>query len=1302
MNTKCNTSLIMNMKHNKIHIFLLIISLMFSTVLLSHAKAIELVELNNEQMEEASDTLKSDVKRIYELWEREPVTNLDIASEPTHNGRRFIYFPYDEGWEHWSYPIGNGYMGANVFGRTDVERIQLTEKTLFNTGLYGLGGLTSFAEIDIHFNHVNVEEYIRSLNLNEAIAHVSYLSGGVSHTREMFVSYPDQVMVINLKTEKPGELSFKLAPRIPYMKSLREEDKKTGTVIAKGNTIILSGALPKEGNNFEAQFKVLNNGGTLVAEGGSIRVEGANSVSIIVAAGTNYEFNSEVFLNSNRIKLDPSKFPHKRLSKIMADAVAKGPEKLKERHLADYKELFDGVDINLNSTVSKLPTHELLKGYQGDAKDTYLEELMFQYGRYLLIASSREKTLPSGLQGTWSQYEVTPWTGGYWHNINVQMNYWGAFSANLAETFEAYINYFKAYYPKAQECAAGFLEKHHPDRVSSEPGENGWAIGTGATPYKINMPGGHSGPGTGGFTTKMLMDYYEYTLDKEYLEDVAYPALLGMSRLFSKTLVEQGDYLLVSPSASPENPISKEQLKGQPGHLAEDGRHYVTKGCTFDQGFVWENHTDVLKLAKILGKNEPFLETIRAELPKLDPILIGDSGQIKEWREETIYSSIGQKNHRHISHLCPLYPGTLINSSTPEWKDAAIKTLNFRGDITTGWAMAHRINCWARLADGDRAHKIYQNFIEEKTVPNLWTLHPPFQIDGNFGVMAGVSEMLLQSHEGMISVLPALPKAWHTGSFDGLVARGNFVISAEWKEMNITELSVISRSGGTCRLNIRELNNANIMDANGKRVSSSISEDGVLTFETLPGQTIQIVSQPVLDNEGYGIQKSLSDEKPNVVFILADDLGIAGLHSYGTEYLETPNLDRLSTEGMRFDNGYSSHPTCQPSRIAILSGQYAPRTGGYRVMEHHQGKEHFIKYNVPKLTGLSLEKTTFAEHFKANGYTTAMYGKWHAGNYRADLHPRYHGFDEAHVCRGHYDDSRSDPPLKLPEGMDSNEYFTYEAIKFMKGAVKKEEPFFLYMPYYLIHAPFEAPPELISHFQNKLDGMEFKDHKKGRMPIVAAMTKHLDNCVGKLLSALKEMGIEENTIVIFTSDNGAYTPDLTGGFRGQKGDVYDGGLRVPYFFKWPGKIEAGSHSDEQITHIDLYPTFSDLAGLNRPEDYILDGESLAGLLTGKTKTLPERDIVCYYPKYGQLQENLQPPKWKFPWRNVIFSNNWKLREVVEYETYELYNLKEDPKEENDLSESSPEKRMELIKKLRLWEKKVGAPKLTLNPDYVLD
>lgn len=776
--------------------------------------------------------------RTYELWESAPAPVGPVETEPRSNGT----FPYDEAWEYWSYPIGNGYMGANVFGYTDVERVQLTEKTLFNTGLYGLGGLTSFAEIKLHFGHEEVANYRRSLNLNEGIAYVSYEVDGINYSREYFVSYPDQVLVMRISADQPGSVSFTLAPEIPYLESLREQDERIGTVTAKDDQIILSGSLPNENNNYEAQFRVLNDGGKLSAEGSSITIAKANSVTVVMAAGTNYKLSSELFQLPPHKKLDPAEFPHERLNGILDAAVAKGADALKQRHLDDHGGLFNRVALQFNSKVSSLPTHRLLEEYKNGKKDIYLEELMFHFGRYLLIASSREKTLPAGLQGTWSNYEITPWTGGYWHNVNVQMNYWGACAVNLAETFEAYINYFKAYHQEAQHKATWFIEQNHPDRVSKEPGQNGWTIGTGATPYKVNAPGLHSGPGTAGFTTKLLMDYYDFTLDQDYLKDVAYPALLGVSRFFSKTLIEEDDYLLVKPSASPENPVrDPKQIEGMPGHLDElKNRYYVTVGCTFDQGFVWENHTDVLQLAEALGKKEPFLDQIQAELPKLDPVLVGDSGQIKEYREETTYSSIGEYHHRHISHLCTLYPGTLINSSKPEWMAAASKTLDFRGDLTTGWAMAHRMNCRARLKEGDHAHRVYSLFIAEKTVPNLWTLHPPFQIDGNFGVMAGVSEMLMQSHEGGIELLPALPKAWSNGAFEGLVARGNFEISAQWSDAKLTEAEVVARRGGMCRLKLPSAKNARVVDMSGKPVTAKVMGDEVLELHMKPGQEVVI------------------------------------------------------------------------------------------------------------------------------------------------------------------------------------------------------------------------------------------------------------------------------------------------------------------------------------------------------------------------------------------------------------------------------------------------------------------------------
>ena len=443
-----------------------------------------------------------------------------------------------------------------------------------------------------------------------------------------------------------------------------------------------------------------------------------------------------------------------------------------------------------------------------------------------------------------------------------------------------------------------------------------------------------------------------------------------------------------------------------------------------------------------------------------------------------------------------------------------------------------------------------------------------------------------------------------------------------------------------------------------------------------------------------------AQERPNIVFILADDLGYGGLNCYGTDWLETPHIDQLARDGMRFTNGYASHPTCQPSRIAILSGQYAPRTGGYRVKDHHKGQEALIRYNVPTLTGLALEKTTFADAFKAAGYTTAMYGKWHADNYKKELHPSGQGFDVAIVANDHYGKKPSVPEVDLPEGMDYAELFTTMAIDFMAEAKANEQPFFLYMPYYLLHAPFETRQDYIDHFETKLADRTFIDRRPERIPVVAAMTKHLDDQVGRLIAALRAMGLEDNTLVVFTSDNGSYCQDLVGNYRGQKGDVYEGGLRVPYLFKWPVKIPAGSVSDERITHIDLFPSFLDMAQLPAPEDHPLDGVVLTPLLTGERDQLEPRSIICYYPKYAGYNEKSQT--WRVPWRNVLYDGDYKLREVVEYGTYELYHLSQDPFETNDLAPSHPEKVQQLKRKLRTWEQQVGAPKLTLNPDYELN
>ena len=443
-----------------------------------------------------------------------------------------------------------------------------------------------------------------------------------------------------------------------------------------------------------------------------------------------------------------------------------------------------------------------------------------------------------------------------------------------------------------------------------------------------------------------------------------------------------------------------------------------------------------------------------------------------------------------------------------------------------------------------------------------------------------------------------------------------------------------------------------------------------------------------------------TQSRPNVIFILADDLGYNGLHCYGNRWLETPNIDKLYSEGMHFTNGIAAYPTCQPSRMALLSGQYGPRTGGYRVSEKHKGFENLIKYIVPEKTNLALEKITIAEAFKNAGYTTAMWGKWHVGN-ETTTHPSKQGFDEGISATGHYKLQHPSPSVTLPKGVCAEEYFTDLAINFMKRAEQNKKPFFIYMPYYFVHKPLEAKQEYIDHFKKKLKDIDFqsKDKHPDESPVIAAMTKQLDACVGKLLNSVTEMGIQDNTIIIFTSDNGSYNEDFTGKNRGKKGDTYEGGMKVPYIFAWPGKIKPGSVSEEHIIGVDIYPTLLSLAGVQPPKNYPLDGENLAPILLGKESKLPERRLFCFYPKYAQFNKNKQ--RWTFSWRNVMYENDLKLIEYPEYGEYELFDLKNDPEEKNNISGKNPEQTKTLTGKLHQWLQDINAPKLIPNPNYSL-
>lgn len=787
-----------------------------------------------------------DVLRLY-YDEPAPITGIDNPSRDT-----------DTGFEEYSLPLGCGYMGVNVWGGTETESIYVTENSLANPYQKNDGnsdtsnrtGLNLLAKTWIDFGHEeeNVSDYSRDLVLDDATAHVSYEYDGVTYSREYFTSYPDKVMAVKLDASEKGALSFTLRPEAPFLCDYYIEPGdgmgKNGQVEASVDeegtegTIVLSGTMEYYQINYEGQYRVLPQGGTMeaVEDGdgnGQIRVEGADSAVILLAVGTNYEMTSETFLNSVKEKLDPDSYPHEKVTGYLDEAEKYDYEELRERHVEDYQTYYSRVNLDIGGEDEGKTTDQLLSEYKKGTYSPYLEELFFQYGRYLLIASSREGCLPANLQGIWNAYEDTPWSGGYWHNINVQMNYWPAFVTNMPELFQSYADFNEAFRKQAEGNADSYLAATGSElKAPDGTGENGWAIGTGVYPYTAGAPsaGGHSGPGTGAFTSMLFWDWYDFTRDEEILEEHTYPAVAGMAKFLSKSLIEQDGKYLISPSASPENANNKQ-----------------TVGCAFDQQMTWENHNNLIKAAELLGKeDDPIVQTAKEQIDKLDPVNVGYSGQVKEYREENYYGEFGEAQHRHISQLVGLYPGTSISHNTPAWLDAAKVSLEKRGLGSTGWSIAHRLCAWARIGDGDVCYQELQQLLKTKIMDNLWDTHPPFQIDGNFGATAGIGEMLLQSHEGYISPLAALPSAWADGSYEGLLARGNFVVDAEWTDGTATKFQITSQSGGTCTVDYPGLSEADVKTADGEAVAVKTEGQDRISFETEKDQTYVILGIPVV------------------------------------------------------------------------------------------------------------------------------------------------------------------------------------------------------------------------------------------------------------------------------------------------------------------------------------------------------------------------------------------------------------------------------------------------------------------------
>jgi alpha-L-fucosidase 2 len=498
-------------------------------------------------------------------------------------------------------------------------------------------------------------------------------------------------------------------------------------------------------------------------------------------------------------------------------------------HQADYKGLYDRVNFNLGAIEPEIPTNTLVDAYPSKETSKYYEELAFQYGRYLLICSSRKGTLPPHLQGIWNLYERPPWSSQYLHDTNLQMAYAPVFSTNLSELFESYADYFNAFEARQRVYATQYLKEFNPSQLDPN-GDNGWSGPFWSNPYNVPGKSPVAGFGTGSWISLLFWDYYDFTRDKTLLADKVYPILYDQANFVSRFVTSVDGVLLAKPSSSPEQKLRN------------------TVGTTFDQQMFYENHHNTMKSAEILGRSDKRLPTFEEQLPLLDPIQIGKSGQIQEFRQEEFFDDIGDPNHRHSSMLLGLYPGQLINDNTPAWLDAARVSLQKRDHKTNiGWARAERIAMWARVHNGEEAYSYYKELLSENYLHNLFNDHrgdPLFQADANYGATAGVSEMLMQSQDYVIAPLTALPKAWSTGSYRGLLARGNFEVSAEWSNSQANKFEIKSKSGGTLALRYLNVAKASVKTLEGKRVDFKSEGNNLISIQTTAGQTYVITNIP--------------------------------------------------------------------------------------------------------------------------------------------------------------------------------------------------------------------------------------------------------------------------------------------------------------------------------------------------------------------------------------------------------------------------------------------------------------------------